>query len=183
LRHAIPVCIFSNLDSWGFFFEYKSSVRGNPLPSITCSALATVLKWWFTVPKSSACSFTITSPHTTISSIIYNGGLWPGYLTCSCVADNQPIALIAMYPQASGVETSPEVLTEYLGVKTRRTARYIIFKISNDMKSIIVDKKVSDDSYETFLGDLPETECRWAVYDFEYESGDGKRNKLVFYSW
>ncbi|KAK0490726.1 actin depolymerizing factor [Armillaria novae-zelandiae] len=35
-----------------------------------------------------------------------------------------------------------------------------------------------------FLGDLPEAECRWAIYDFEYEKEDGgKRNKICFYSW
>ena len=46
--------------------------------------------------------------------------------------------------------------------------------------------KASEDSdYDSFLTELPEQECRWAIYDFEYEldGGAGKRNKLVFYSW
>lgn len=38
--------------------------------------------------------------------------------------------------------------------------------------------------YEDFIADLPEAECRWAVYDFEFElPGEGKRNKLVFVQW
>ena len=37
--------------------------------------------------------------------------------------------------------------------------------------------------YEDFIADLPEAECRWAVYDFEYEKDGGKRNKLFFVSW
>jgi cofilin len=59
-----------------------------------------------------------------------------------------------------------------------------VYKISSDNTEIIVEKKSSDPDYETFLGDLPESECRYAVYDVEYESSEGgKRNKLCFYNW
>jgi cofilin len=32
---------------------------------------------------------------------------------------------------------------------------------------------------------LPENDCRYAVYDFEYDtaSGEGKRSKIVFFIW
>ena len=35
------------------------------------------------------------------------------------------------------------------------------------------------------MGELPEKECRWAVYDFEFtlSSGEGIRNKLTFIAW
>ncbi|KAM9918746.1 hypothetical protein OXX80_012884, partial [Metschnikowia pulcherrima] len=50
---------------------------------------------------------------------------------------------------------------------------------------IVVDKTSSDDDYESFLAELPEDECKYAVYDFEYEigGGEGKRTKIVFYTW
>jgi cofilin len=52
------------------------------------------------------------------------------------------------------------------------------------LTEIVVKKASESQSYEDFLADLPEVECRWAVYDFEYEKeGAGKRNKIVFYSW
>ena len=39
-------------------------------------------------------------------------------------------------------------------------------------------------SYDSFVEVFPEQECRWAVFDFEYDAPDGgKRNKLVFFSW
>jgi cofilin len=67
--------------------------------------------------------------------------------------------------------------------------KYIIYKVSDNKTSITVDKTSTETSYDTFLSDLPETEPRWAIYDFDYEkaaadgSGTGKRNKICFYSW
>ncbi|CAL1712472.1 unnamed protein product [Somion occarium] len=58
--------------------------------------------------------------------------------------------------------------------------KYIVFGLSPDNTEIVVTKTSSDNSYETFLADLPEAECRWAIYDFEFERpGEGKRNKLL----
>jgi cofilin len=63
-------------------------------------------------------------------------------------------------------------------------SKFIIFKLSADLKEIVVDTVSQSADYEEFISGLPETGCRWAVYDFEYEKGnDGKRNKLCFYAW
>ena len=61
--------------------------------------------------------------------------------------------------------------------------KYITFKLSDDRTQIVVDKASTSTDYDRFLEDLPESECRWAAYDFEYELGEGKRNKIVFISW
>jgi cofilin len=62
--------------------------------------------------------------------------------------------------------------------------KYIIFTL-NHTNTEIVTEKISDSSdYEEFLAALPEAECKWAVYDFEFQKEDGgKRNKLCFFSW
>lgn len=66
----------------------------------------------------------------------------------------------------------------------RKTFKYIIFGLSKDNTEIIVLKTSDSPSYDDFLADLPEEDCRWAVYDFEYEKPDGgKRNKICFFSW
>lgn len=46
-------------------------------------------------------------------------------------------------------------------------------------------KTSTDKDFDQFLENLPEKECRWAVYDFEFDlgSGEGKRNKLTFVGW
>lgn len=52
------------------------------------------------------------------------------------------------------------------------------------MSEIVVEKTSEDTDYDRFVEDLPEEECRWAIYDFEFEKeGAGKRNKIVFVSW
>ena len=84
--------------------------------------------------------------------------------------------------QASGVQVSDECINTFKDLKLGKKYKYIIFNISKDLKEIIVEKTSAESDYEKFLHELPEDQCRWAVYDFEFEK-DGKRNKLCFFSW
>jgi cofilin len=58
-----------------------------------------------------------------------------------------------------------------------------VFKIKDDLSSIELDKASSSASYSDFIETLPKDGCRFAVYDFEYSTPDGPRNKLLFYTW
>ncbi|KAI0693208.1 hypothetical protein BC835DRAFT_1354443 [Cytidiella melzeri] len=86
---------------------------------------------------------------------------------------------------ASGVGVNSDCLSAFQELKLGKKHKYIIYSLSPRLDEIVVEKTSTDSNYETFVGDLPETECRWAVYDFEYEAeaGAGKRNKLIFISW
>ncbi len=71
-------------------------------------------------------------------------------------------------------------------LKLRKKYRYIVYKLNDDNTSIIIENKVeSCEKYEDFLSGLPEDDCRYAVYDFEYEKspGEGIRNKICFIVW
>lgn len=71
-------------------------------------------------------------------------------------------------------------------LKLRKKFRYIIYKLNEDNTSIVIEKKAeSCDKYEEFLSELPEDDCRYAVYDFEFEKspGEGIRNKICFIVW
>lgn len=69
-------------------------------------------------------------------------------------------------------------------MKLKKTAKYIIFNVNKDSTEIIVEKESKSTDYEDFATELPEKECRWAVYDLEYTKGDeGQRNKLCFIAW
>ena len=86
--------------------------------------------------------------------------------------------------QASGVGVSDDCLSTYQNLKLRKRPKYITFKLDDSGKEIVVDKSSESSDYDDFIADLPEDQCRWAVYDFEFEKeGGGKRNKLCFFSW
>ncbi|KAI9058115.1 recombinant Actophorin [Trametes sanguinea] len=86
---------------------------------------------------------------------------------------------------ASGVGVNPECLEAYQELKLGKKTKYIMFTLNKDNTEIVVEKKSPlTSTYDDFLADLPEGECRWAVYDFDFEKEDGgKRSKIIFYSW
>ncbi|CAO3568625.1 unnamed protein product [Mortierella alpina] len=83
---------------------------------------------------------------------------------------------------SSGVAVSDSCLEAFHKLKLEHKYKYVVFKISDDNKEIIVEKASDNSDYEAFLMDLPKDDCRYAIYDFEYEK-EGKRNKILFYSW
>ncbi|TFK33015.1 cofilin [Crucibulum laeve] len=90
---------------------------------------------------------------------------------------------------SSGVPVNGDCIQSYQDLKlnTSKTEpkKYIIFNLNKDFTEIIVEKTSISTKYEDFLADLPENECRWAIYDLEFEKdgGDGKRKKIIFVSW
>jgi len=88
---------------------------------------------------------------------------------------------------SSGIQPAPECLEAYNDLKTGKKLQYVIYGLSSDKKSIVVVKtaeKGKEATFEEFVGQLPEKDCRWAVYDFEYElPGEGKRSKITFIQW
>jgi len=83
---------------------------------------------------------------------------------------------------SSGVPLHSECVPTYIELKLHRKYKYIIYDI-RDKSEIVVDKTGEATEYETFIRDLPKDQCRWAVYDLDYEHEGGKRNKILFYSW
>ncbi len=52
------------------------------------------------------------------------------------------------------------------------------------MSSVVVEKAVESGTYDNFVASLPKSECRYAIFDFEYEKpGEGQRNKICFFAW
>lgn len=79
-----------------------------------------------------------------------------------------------------------EALTAFQDLKLKKSYRYIVYKLSADMTEIVVEKTVEKSTYDEFAASLPKDECRYCVYDFEYEAGnggEGMRNKILFYVW
>lgn len=85
----------------------------------------------------------------------------------------------------SGMAVNDECKLKFLELKAKRTHRFIIFKIEEKMKQIIVEK-LGDPlkSYEDFSASLPADECRYAVYDFDFVTEENcQKSKIFFIAW
>lgn len=85
----------------------------------------------------------------------------------------------------SGVSVADESLTAFNELKLGKKYTFIIYALSEDKTQIVVKETSSDSDYDNFLEKLPENDCLYAVYDFEYEisAGEGKRSKMIFFAW
>jgi len=90
---------------------------------------------------------------------------------------------------ASGVQVNDECKTAFQEVKLGHKYRYIVFKLTDDLKTIVVEKKADpSESYDDFVSHMKAAEsaqeCRYAIFDFQYETVDGQpRNKICFFMW
>lgn len=96
----------------------------------------------------------------------------------------------------SGATVAQECITAYNDLKLNKKHKYIIFKLSDDSKQIVVEDASSDQDWENFREKLVNATSksktgavgkgpRYAVYDFEYNlaTGEGTRNKITFIAW
>ncbi|KAL4754504.1 hypothetical protein BDW72DRAFT_190093 [Aspergillus terricola var. indicus] len=86
------------------------------------------------------------------------------------------------------VDISNECITAYRDLLYKQGASkptFIIYKISADERSIVVDERCPEKNYDAFLQRLTsEPEPRYAVYDVEYNLNEGgQRATTVFISW
>ncbi|KAF9674773.1 hypothetical protein SADUNF_Sadunf10G0161800 [Salix dunnii] len=86
---------------------------------------------------------------------------------------------------ASGMAVHDDCKLRFLDLKAKRTFRFIVFKIEEKQKQVIVEKLGEPaDSYEDFTASLPADECRYAVYDFDYVTEENcQKSRIVFVAW
>uniref|UniRef100_A0A2C9VKJ7 ADF-H domain-containing protein n=3 Tax=Manihot esculenta TaxID=3983 RepID=A0A2C9VKJ7_MANES len=86
---------------------------------------------------------------------------------------------------ASGMAVHDDCKLKFLELKAKRTHRFIVFKIEEKQKQVIVEKLGEPtDSYEDFAASLPANECRYAVYDFDYVTDENcQKSRIVFIAW
>ncbi|KAL7749493.1 cofilin [Sorochytrium milnesiophthora] len=84
---------------------------------------------------------------------------------------------------SSGAGVNDACVTTFGELKLKKASKFIVFKLTDDNTEIVVEKQSPSTSYDEFLSSLPENECRYAVYDLEFDKGEGVRNKIVFIAW
>lgn len=74
---------------------------------------------------------------------------------------------------------------KFLELKAKRTYRFIIYKIEEKQKQVIVEKLGEPtESYEDFAAGLPADECRYAVYDFDFMTEENcQKSRIFFIAW
>ncbi|KAJ5070728.1 cofilin/actin-depolymerizing factor [Anaeramoeba ignava] len=84
-----------------------------------------------------------------------------------------------------GVIAEDDCVTKFNEFKMGRDIRYIIYRLSDNRKQIIVEKiGDKDQTYDDFLACLPENKCRYAVFSLDFKLDDGSdRSKILFVVW
>ncbi|KAI8589705.1 hypothetical protein BDZ88DRAFT_451848 [Geranomyces variabilis] len=100
------------------------------------------------------------------------------------VAVDAPSRLSDGGMHSSGVGVQDTAVEAFQDLKLKKKYRYIIYKMNDALTEILVEKTVESADYESFVSALPANECRYGVYDFQYDTaGEGTRNKILFYVW
>src|SRR5689334_3072343 len=78
------------------------------------------------------------------------------------------LTLFAAYTASMNVITvDPSCVEAFKKLKDYRTLKYIIYKLSDDQTSILVEKTSPTRDYDAFLAELPPADCRYAVCEFD----------------
>ncbi|KAK9804944.1 hypothetical protein WJX73_001605 [Symbiochloris irregularis] len=85
----------------------------------------------------------------------------------------------------SGIIVEDDAINMYYFLKAKSTYRWAMWRIDDSGKKVILcNVGDANSSYQELLDALPETDCRFAVYDYQFTNSDNcVFNKLVFISW
>ncbi|PON75303.1 ADF/Cofilin/Destrin [Trema orientale] len=86
---------------------------------------------------------------------------------------------------ASGMAVHDDCKLKFLDLKAKRTYRFIIYKIDETVKQVTVEKLGEpNQNYDDFTASLPENECRYAVYDFDFLTEENvPKSRIFFIAW
>ncbi|KAL7115575.1 hypothetical protein ABFS83_04G186300 [Erythranthe nasuta] len=90
-----------------------------------------------------------------------------------------------MANSASGMAVHDDCKLKFMELKAKRTHRFIVYKIEEKQKQVIVEKLGEPiETYEDFTASLPADECRYAVFDFDFVTEESvQKSKIFFIAW
>ncbi|MBA0634333.1 hypothetical protein Godav_021912 [Gossypium davidsonii] len=73
----------------------------------------------------------------------------------------------------------------FLELKRKKIYRYLVFRIDEKKRKVVVEKTGDPaETYDDFTASLPENDCRYAVYDFDFVTSDNcQKSKIFFIAW
>ncbi|PKA66452.1 Actin-depolymerizing factor 5 [Apostasia shenzhenica] len=84
-----------------------------------------------------------------------------------------------------GMDVREECRKSFMEMKRKRVHRYIVFKIDEISEAVMVDKLGgAAEGYDDLAASLPDDDCRYAVFDFNYVSVDNcQMSRIFFIAW
>jgi cofilin len=84
----------------------------------------------------------------------------------------------------SGIAVSDDCVQKFNELKLGHAHRYVTFKMNATNTEVVVEHVGGPNStYEDFKSQLPEKDCRYAIFDYEFQIDGGQRNKITFILW
>ncbi|XP_051145544.1 actin-depolymerizing factor 5-like [Andrographis paniculata] len=85
----------------------------------------------------------------------------------------------------TGMWVTEECKTSFMEMKWKKVHRYIVFKIDEGSKLFTVDKVgAAGEGYNDLAAALPQDDCRYAVFDFDFVTIDNcRKSKIFFIAW
>ncbi|XP_039032553.1 actin-depolymerizing factor-like [Hibiscus syriacus] len=73
----------------------------------------------------------------------------------------------------------------FMELKRKKIYRYLVFRIDEKEREVVVEKIGNPaETYDDFTASLPENDCRYAVYDFNFVTSDNcRKSKIFFIAW
>uniref|UniRef100_A0A7C9DGG6 ADF-H domain-containing protein n=1 Tax=Opuntia streptacantha TaxID=393608 RepID=A0A7C9DGG6_OPUST len=86
---------------------------------------------------------------------------------------------------SSGMGVAEESKSTYMELQRKKVHRYVVFNIDEKKKEVVVEKTGGPaESYDDFLASLPENDCRYAVYDYDFVTSENcQKSKIFFIAW
>ncbi|CAM8888551.1 unnamed protein product [Rhodiola kirilowii] len=84
-----------------------------------------------------------------------------------------------------GLDIAEHSKKTFLELQRKRSYRYVIFIIDEKKKELLVDKTGNpNESFDDFQASLPENDCRYAVYDYDFVTLENcQKSKIFFIAW
>ncbi|XP_058090898.1 actin-depolymerizing factor 5-like [Magnolia sinica] len=94
-----------------------------------------------------------------------------------------------------GMCVSDECRNSFMDMKWKKVHRYIVFRIDERSRAVLVDKVGGPDTtrkggfclnevYDDLAASLPDDDCRYAMFDFDFVTVDNcQKSKIFFIAW
>ncbi|KAJ3423903.1 cofilin/actin-depolymerizing factor homolog-related [Anaeramoeba flamelloides] len=84
----------------------------------------------------------------------------------------------------TGILPTSECIEQFQEFKFSKEDRFIIYKMDEKLSKIEVEKRgTKKESFEEFYSQLPQDDCRYICYHFDFDVEGQRRSKLLFIGW